>query len=140
MSELPDIWLVRHGATEWSASWRHTGRTDVPLTVEGQREAASLYRALDRQRFDLVLTGHGDGTITGIANDHGTGDTGDDDVIATTFTNIEAVRGTSGDDSFTADLGSSATVDGENFWINRHIDGVSDFGLAPGVAQGAGHE
>lgn len=56
MSSKPDIWLARHGATEWSANGRHTGRTDVPLTAEGQREAASLYRALDRQRFDLVLT------------------------------------------------------------------------------------
>jgi probable phosphoglycerate mutase len=52
----PDIWLVRHGATEWSADGRHTGRTDVPLTAEGRSEAAGLYRELDRQRFALVLT------------------------------------------------------------------------------------
>ena len=56
MTPLPDIWLVRHGATEWSESLRHTGVTDLPLTTEGQRQAASLYRALNRQRFDLVLT------------------------------------------------------------------------------------
>ncbi len=55
MTALPDIWLVRHGATEWSTNGRHTGRTDVPLTAEGQREAASLYPRLDRQRFALVL-------------------------------------------------------------------------------------
>jgi probable phosphoglycerate mutase len=52
----PDIWLVRHGATEWSANGRHTGRTDIPLTAEGQAKAAALDRALDRQRFSLVLT------------------------------------------------------------------------------------
>jgi broad specificity phosphatase PhoE len=51
----PDIWLVRHGATEWSASGRHTGRTDIPLTAEGQLKAAALDRALDRQRFAVVL-------------------------------------------------------------------------------------
>jgi broad specificity phosphatase PhoE len=52
----PDIWLVRHGATEWSELRRHTGRTDIPLTVEGRRKAAALSRVLDRQRFELVLT------------------------------------------------------------------------------------
>jgi broad specificity phosphatase PhoE len=52
----PDIWLVRHGATEWSTNGRHTGRTDIPLTAEGQVEAAALFPLLDRQRFSLVLT------------------------------------------------------------------------------------
>jgi broad specificity phosphatase PhoE len=53
---MPDIWLVRHGATEWSTNGRHTGRTDIPLTAEGVREAAAAFRILDRQRFSMVLT------------------------------------------------------------------------------------
>ncbi len=56
MSGQPDLWLVRHGATEWSESGRHTGRTDIPLTSAGQAGAAALYRPLDRERFEAVFT------------------------------------------------------------------------------------
>jgi probable phosphoglycerate mutase len=50
------IWVARHGATEWAENGRHTGRTDVPLTAEGRRQAAALVRPLDTHRFALVLT------------------------------------------------------------------------------------
>lgn len=52
----PEIWLVRHGATEWTATRRHTGRTDVGLTDAGMREAAALYKPLDRQAFAAAFT------------------------------------------------------------------------------------
>lgn len=52
----PDLWLVRHGETDWSASGRHTGRSDIPLTDEGIRQAQALGRHLDGRSFSLVLT------------------------------------------------------------------------------------
>lgn len=55
MSELPELWLVRHGETAWSRARRHTGRTDVPLTSRGEAEAAALGARLGERRFALVL-------------------------------------------------------------------------------------
>lgn len=48
--------VVRHGDTEWAESGRHTGRTDVPLTEQGRREASGLGGLLGAHRFVLVLT------------------------------------------------------------------------------------
>jgi len=48
--------LVRHGATEWTATGQHTSRTDVPLTDEGREQARALGRVLDGHEFALVLS------------------------------------------------------------------------------------
>ncbi len=48
--------LARHGETEWSLSLRHTGKTDLPLTEEGQRQARALGPRLHAWTFSLVLT------------------------------------------------------------------------------------
>jgi probable phosphoglycerate mutase len=50
------VWLVRHAETEWSASGRHTSRTDVPLTDAGRERAQELGARLAGVRFALVLT------------------------------------------------------------------------------------
>jgi probable phosphoglycerate mutase len=48
--------LVRHGATEWSTSGRHTSRTDVALTDPGREAATALRGRLAAVAFDRVLT------------------------------------------------------------------------------------
>jgi broad specificity phosphatase PhoE len=53
---LPVIYLARHGETEWSRNGRHTGRTDLPLTEQGERNAQSLRERLTGLLFVKVLT------------------------------------------------------------------------------------
>jgi broad specificity phosphatase PhoE len=51
----PRVFLLRHGETEWSATGQHTGRTDLPLTAEGRRQAKRLGARLAGASFALVL-------------------------------------------------------------------------------------
>jgi broad specificity phosphatase PhoE len=51
-----EIVLARHGETEWSRDRRHTGRTDIPLTENGRRQAAVLRDAFAGRRFARVLS------------------------------------------------------------------------------------
>jgi len=53
---LSRLWLVRHGETAWSASGKHTGSTDVPLTDTGRAAAESLMATLAGNSFALVLS------------------------------------------------------------------------------------
>jgi broad specificity phosphatase PhoE len=54
MADLPTIYLVRHGATAWSVTGQHTGRTDLPLTTEGEENARRVGERLRGQTFDHV--------------------------------------------------------------------------------------
>jgi len=54
--EVSEVVLVRHGETEWSLGGRHTGRTDIPLTKRGRRQAEAVGATLRRRELALVLT------------------------------------------------------------------------------------
>lgn len=56
MSGRPRLFLVRHGETEWAASGRHTGWTDIPLNDRGRRQAKQLKERLDEETFALVVS------------------------------------------------------------------------------------
>lgn len=50
---MGELWLVRHGQTAWSVTGRHTGRTDLPLTADGERQATALRPRLARPFADV---------------------------------------------------------------------------------------
>ena len=50
------LFYVRHGETEWSLSGQHTGKTDIPLTKNGEAAAQALQSVLRRFTFDHVFS------------------------------------------------------------------------------------
>lgn len=52
----PEIFLARHGETEWSLSGQHTGTSDIPLTDNGRRHAKALGGRLAGLEFAAVFT------------------------------------------------------------------------------------
>ncbi len=51
-----ELWVIRHGETEWSRDGKHTSHTEVELTPEGEEVARGLAQRLEGVDFDLVLT------------------------------------------------------------------------------------
>jgi probable phosphoglycerate mutase len=56
MSGLPQVYLARHGETEWSLSGQHTGTTDLPLTPRGEGNARRLGKLIGHVEFAEVWT------------------------------------------------------------------------------------
>ncbi len=50
-----NLYVIRHGETEWSASGRHTSVTDLPLTESGQAQASAAADKLAGIGFATVL-------------------------------------------------------------------------------------
>lgn len=55
MTTAVNLYLVRHGQTAWSLTGQHTGKTDLPLTAEGENEARSLVPWLSHIEFARVF-------------------------------------------------------------------------------------
>src|SRR3954447_26003436 len=53
---MNELWLARHGETEWTLSRQHTGSTDLPLTPRGEEEARALGGALAGHEFGLAIS------------------------------------------------------------------------------------
>jgi broad specificity phosphatase PhoE len=53
---MAELWLIRHGETEWSVSGAHTSRTDIALTEHGRKRAEELREFLNGRKFAAVLT------------------------------------------------------------------------------------
>jgi broad specificity phosphatase PhoE len=55
LSEFPVVYLARHGETAWTLTGQHTGRTDLPLTEQGERNARRLGERLKGMEFARVF-------------------------------------------------------------------------------------
>jgi 2,3-bisphosphoglycerate-dependent phosphoglycerate mutase len=51
-----DLWLVRHGETEWNAAGRFCGWSDPPLNPEGRSQAQALRKPLTALHFDSFVS------------------------------------------------------------------------------------
>jgi probable phosphoglycerate mutase len=55
-TQLPVVYIARHGETAWTITGQHTGLTDLPLTPQGERNALSLAPRLAGIRFGKVFS------------------------------------------------------------------------------------
>lgn len=53
---MNELWLARHGETEWTLSRQHTSLTDLPLTPRGEEQARALGERLAGRPFARAVS------------------------------------------------------------------------------------
>jgi len=53
---MKEIYIIRHGETEWARDGKHTGLTDISLTEKGEVQAASLAKRIEKIKFPHIFT------------------------------------------------------------------------------------
>jgi len=53
---MGEIYLIRHGETDWNKEAKFQGRTDIPLNSKGKNQAELLSKYLAKENFDYIMT------------------------------------------------------------------------------------
>jgi broad specificity phosphatase PhoE len=55
---MTELWLVRHGQTDWNLEGRYQGKKDVPLNATGWAQVEQVLKKLDGKKFDVIYSSH----------------------------------------------------------------------------------
>jgi probable phosphoglycerate mutase len=131
------LWLARHGETEWSRDGRHTGLTDIPLTDAGRAQATALGKRLAGHPFALVLTSpRARATETARLAGFGDAAVADDDLVEWDYGALEGRRTAEIEADYPGwTIWTGPWPDGETMdQVKARADRILARCLAPGIA------